>query len=63
LHDGAPRLTVDEARAFCEDTLADYKRPRQLVVWTEGPLPRNSVGKTDKKALLRWLEQRDPGIV
>jgi acyl-CoA synthetase (AMP-forming)/AMP-acid ligase II len=54
LHDGAPPLTVDAARAFCEERIADYKRPRRVVVW-DGPLPRNSVGKVDKKALAAGL--------
>jgi acyl-CoA synthetase (AMP-forming)/AMP-acid ligase II len=51
LRPGAPPLTVDDARSFLADRLADYKRPRRLVI-TEAPLPRSGMGKVDKKALL-----------
>ena len=46
--------SLQDARAFCEERLADYKRPRRLVIW-DGPLPRNSVGKVDKKGLAAGL--------
>lgn len=37
----------DELRAFCRTLLADYKVPREVVVWT-GELPRNSMGKLQR---------------
>jgi acyl-CoA synthetase (AMP-forming)/AMP-acid ligase II len=48
VHDGAP-LTPDGLLAFCEDRLADYKRPRQLQFVAE--LPRNATGKVMKHHL------------
>jgi len=39
---------------FLTDRLADYKRPRHLTTVTE-PLPRNAMGKLDKKALRERL--------
>jgi acyl-CoA synthetase (AMP-forming)/AMP-acid ligase II len=50
LRDGAPPLSLDALRAFVSDRLADYKRPRRLVVRDE-PLPRSGMHKVDKKAL------------
>jgi acyl-coenzyme A synthetase/AMP-(fatty) acid ligase len=42
-------LTPDHLRAFCEERLADYKRPRQLRFVAE--LPRNATGKVMKHHL------------
>jgi len=55
LRPGAPTLTVESVRAFLADRLADYKLPRRVEVRSEA-LPRNSMGKIDKKALLAQLE-------
>jgi acyl-CoA synthetase (AMP-forming)/AMP-acid ligase II len=49
----------DELRRWCRDQLADYKAPDVVVV--ADSLPRNSMGKVDKKALLAALEQGDSG--
>jgi acyl-CoA synthetase (AMP-forming)/AMP-acid ligase II len=48
---GAAPLELDDVRAFLADRIADYKRPRRLVV-RETPLPRSGMHKVDKKALL-----------
>jgi acyl-CoA synthetase (AMP-forming)/AMP-acid ligase II len=50
----APPLTVEALREFVSDRLADYKRPRRLVLTTE-PLPRTGMGKVDKRQLLAEL--------
>jgi acyl-CoA synthetase (AMP-forming)/AMP-acid ligase II len=55
LRPGAQPLTVESVRAFLADRLADYKLPRRVELHAE-PLPRNSMGKIDKKALLAELE-------
>jgi acyl-CoA synthetase (AMP-forming)/AMP-acid ligase II len=43
-------LDVDALRDFLAERLADYKRPRKVVLATE-PLARNAMGKLDKAAL------------
>lgn len=47
-HDGAT-LEPDEVTAWCEERLADYKRPRQVHLVDE--LPRNAMGKVLKREL------------
>jgi acyl-CoA synthetase (AMP-forming)/AMP-acid ligase II len=54
LRPGAAALDVAAAGAFLEDRLADYKRPRAMVVTAE-PLPRTPMGKLDKVALRRLV--------
>ena len=44
-------LTAPELSAFCEERLADYKRPRQITFVDE--LPRNATGKVMKHKLTR----------
>jgi long-chain acyl-CoA synthetase len=51
---GARPLTLHDLRAFVSERLADYKRPRRLVLRAE-PLPRTGMGKVDKKLLLLEL--------
>jgi fatty-acyl-CoA synthase len=46
-------LTLDELLAFLDDKLARYKRPTDLLVYTE--LPRNTMGKIDKPTLRKQL--------
>ena len=48
-------LDVTGARQFLADKVADYKRPRQIVV-SDGPLPRTAMGKLDKAALRDLLD-------
>ena len=56
LRHGAPALSVDETRAFLQDRIADYKRPRRLVL-REHALPRTAMGKVDKARLLEELDE------
>jgi acyl-CoA synthetase (AMP-forming)/AMP-acid ligase II len=42
-------LTVDDLTSFCDQRLADYKRPRR--VWFVDELPRNATGKVMKHKL------------
>jgi fatty-acyl-CoA synthase/long-chain acyl-CoA synthetase len=53
-------LSLEEVRDFLADRLSDYKRPRSLTVRTE-PLPRNAMGKLDKRTLRQDLEGATPG--
>jgi acyl-CoA synthetase (AMP-forming)/AMP-acid ligase II len=46
---------VADAATFLADRVADYKRPRRIVV-IEGPLPRTPMGKLDKAALREIIE-------
>jgi acyl-CoA synthetase (AMP-forming)/AMP-acid ligase II len=48
-------LDVGSAVAFLADRVADYKRPRHIVVSPEG-LPRTAMGKLDKPALREMVE-------
>ena len=54
LREGARPLTLDDLRTFVVDRLADYKRPRRLVLRAQ-PLPRTGMGKVDKARLLAEL--------
>src|SRR5207244_12971267 len=47
LRPGTPTLTVETARAFLADRLADYKLPRRLELPT-APLRGTATGTTDK---------------
>jgi acyl-CoA synthetase (AMP-forming)/AMP-acid ligase II len=53
-------LDTDELRRWCREQLADYKAP-DLVVLAD-TLPRNAMGKVDKKALLATLNNGDERI-
>jgi acyl-CoA synthetase (AMP-forming)/AMP-acid ligase II len=57
MRDGAPVLTLDALRGHLDDRIADYKRPRRLVLVDE-PLPRNAAGKLDKRALAEVAVRR-----
>ena len=52
-------LDVVSAGDFLADRLADYKRPRRIVLWP-GPLPRTTMGKLDKAALREILAADAP---
>jgi fatty-acyl-CoA synthase len=58
LHDAAATLTLSELRTFAAPHLATYKLPARLEVLTA--LPRNVMGKVDKKVLRGALAVR-PG--
>ena len=45
----APEITVESVAAFLADRLARFKQPRQVVL--VDALPRNAMGKVQKKAL------------
>ncbi|MGZ8761755.1 MAG: class I adenylate-forming enzyme family protein [Acidimicrobiia bacterium] len=47
---GGATLSAPELSAFCEERLADYKRPRQITFVAE--LPRNATGKVMKHKLV-----------
>jgi len=49
-------LSIDQLRAHCGETLADYKVPRDIRVVTE-PLPRNAFGKVMRRDLAERLGQ------
>jgi len=53
LRDGGA-LDVATARDFLADRVADYKRPRRIVL-CDGALPRTAMGKLDKEALRKML--------
>ena len=50
-------VTVEELEALCAERLAKYKRPVAIDIL--GELPKNAIGKIDKRAL-RELAQRQP---
>jgi long-chain acyl-CoA synthetase len=53
----AAAVTVEELEALCAERLAKYKRPVAIEIL--GELPKNAIGKIDKRAL-RELAQRQP---
>jgi long-chain acyl-CoA synthetase len=50
-------MQIDEAEvlAYCKEGLADYKRPRKIVI--EKDLPRTRVGKVDKQSIRREIKR------
>jgi len=52
LHDGRS-LTIHELRKFLKDELAPYALPEKLFVVPR--IPRNAMGKVNKKDLVRTL--------
>jgi len=46
-------ITEAEIMAYCKENLADYKRPKKVVV--EKDLPRTRVGKVDKQSIRREI--------
>ncbi|HXX90821.1 MAG TPA: class I adenylate-forming enzyme family protein [Acidimicrobiales bacterium] len=57
LRPGAPGLDAASAADFLAERVADYKRPRVVVV-TDRALPRTAMGKLDKRALRVLVESR-----
>jgi acyl-CoA synthetase (AMP-forming)/AMP-acid ligase II len=58
LRTGVPGFDVADAAAFLAERVADYKRPRVVVV-SDVPLPRTPMGKLDKRALRAVVDARD----
>ncbi|CAJ1951133.1 unnamed protein product [Sphenostylis stenocarpa] len=48
-----PVLSLEELSTWAKDKIAPYKIPTQLIVWDE--LPRNAMGKVNKKELKKLL--------
>ncbi|KAK7349190.1 hypothetical protein VNO77_06359 [Canavalia gladiata] len=48
-----PALTLEELSAWAQDKIAPYKIPTQLILWDS--LPRNAMGKVNKKDLKKLL--------
>lgn len=48
-----PVITLEELRSWAKEKLAPYKLPTQLYVWDN--LPRNAMGKVNKKELKKLL--------
>uniref|UniRef100_A0A1D1YSF3 4-coumarate--CoA ligase n=1 Tax=Anthurium amnicola TaxID=1678845 RepID=A0A1D1YSF3_9ARAE len=49
-----PALSLEELRIWSKDKLAPYKIPTRLLLWDS--LPRNAMGKVNKKELKKLLE-------
>lgn len=45
---------IEGLKAICKEKLADFKRPREFILLKE--IPKNSVGKIDKKRLVELLK-------
>lgn len=52
-----PAISLEELRNWSKDKLAPYKIPTKLFLWDT--LPRNAMGKVNKKELKRLLEERN----
>ena len=52
----SPAALLDELSAFCAQSLADYKRPREVRILED--LPRNALGKVQKHRILDLMEER-----
>jgi long-chain acyl-CoA synthetase len=59
LVDDAPSVVVDDVLDAAKRKLADYKVPEHLHVIEA--IPRNALGKTDRKALLATMSDASPG--
>ncbi|XP_022152972.1 malonate--CoA ligase isoform X2 [Momordica charantia] len=55
--DSKPAITLLELRTWARDKLAPYKLPTKLLLWES--LPRNAMGKVNKKALKNKLAAED----
>jgi long-chain acyl-CoA synthetase len=49
-------LSEDEIRSFCRAHLADYKVPEFVTIGNE-PLPRNAIGKLQKRVLRQRIAE------
>ncbi|KAM1017078.1 hypothetical protein ACFX2I_046599 [Malus domestica] len=48
-----PAISLEELSFWAKDKLAPYKIPTQLILWDS--LPRNAMGKVNKKELKKTL--------
>ncbi|HEX7065138.1 MAG TPA: long-chain fatty acid--CoA ligase [Bacillales bacterium] len=55
--DAGSKVTERELIDFCQDQLAKYKTPRFLRIVNH--IPKNLIGKTDKKQLRQWAKTID----
>jgi len=46
-----------DVRSWCKETMSSYKVPKQFIV---GTLPRNHMGKVDKKSIIRDIVSKGP---
>ncbi|XP_064951975.1 probable CoA ligase CCL8 isoform X1 [Musa acuminata AAA Group] len=51
-----PAITLEDLRSWSKDKLAPYKIPTKLFLWDS--LPRNAMGKVNKKEIKKLLEQQ-----
>ncbi|XP_042387017.1 probable CoA ligase CCL8 [Zingiber officinale] len=51
-----PIITLEDLRNWAKEKLAPYKLPTKLFLWDS--LPRNAMGKVNKKDMRKLLEQR-----
>ena len=60
--DGAPadEVTADELLAHCEETLASFKQPKEIVFADE--LPRTPSGTVDREAVRDCIRERLDGV-
>ncbi|CAD5323235.1 unnamed protein product [Arabidopsis thaliana] len=52
-----PVITLEELCGWAKDKLAPYKLPTRLLIWES--LPRNAMGKVNKKELKKSLENQE----
>ncbi|UOE75805.1 long-chain-fatty-acid--CoA ligase [Parageobacillus thermoglucosidasius] len=52
------QATEEELIRFCQEKVAKYKSPRFIKI--VGYLPKNLIGKIDKKKLREWAKEFDP---
>ncbi len=58
-HEGT-KLSLGDVKKFLKDRLATYKIPTRLLV-IEGEMPRNPMGKVNKKQLVKDLDWSKAG--
>jgi malonyl-CoA/methylmalonyl-CoA synthetase len=54
---GSQDLTLETLRTWCEDRMARFKIPSRLMLVDE--IPKNAMGKVNKKALVKLFETKD----